>query len=53
MGVAFYQHAFSQVYQNAKMLSKQGELLCHCDLRKLECELHAFIFKFKLLYTFF
>lgn len=25
-----------KVYQNAKMLSKDGELLCHCDLRKLE-----------------
>ena len=26
----------SQVYGNCIMLSHMGELLCHCDLKKLE-----------------
>ncbi|GAX75756.1 hypothetical protein CEUSTIGMA_g3199.t1 [Chlamydomonas eustigma] len=28
--------AKSQVYQNAQMLSKEGDLLCYCDTRKIE-----------------
>uniref|UniRef100_A0A7R9V667 HRDC domain-containing protein n=1 Tax=Chlamydomonas euryale TaxID=1486919 RepID=A0A7R9V667_9CHLO len=28
--------AKSVVYQNARMLSREGELLCHCDMRKIE-----------------
>lgn len=28
----------AQVYQNARMLSKDGDLLCYCDLKKLECK---------------
>ena len=28
----------AQVYQNARMLSQDGDLLCYCDLKKLECK---------------